>query len=115
PAEQTDFEMKTREMPAVDLEELGLSEGMLGSSLPIQRLSSPGMELGAMPDPSDLAARFTRREPTELDDDVVVDLDGSVAGDDGVIDAGATLEQDSGRAVARAMGEIDLDDASETT
>src|SRR5689334_15310627 len=53
PAEQTDFEMKTREMPVVDLEELGLSESLLGTSLPIQRLSSPGIETGAPSVPGD--------------------------------------------------------------
>jgi SAM-dependent methyltransferase len=40
PAE--DFEMKTREMSAVDLEALGLS-GDSGSSMPYTRMSSPGM------------------------------------------------------------------------
>src|SRR6185503_17739795 len=40
--EQGDFEMKTREMTAVDLEALGLSDaGTSGNNLPIQRLSSP--------------------------------------------------------------------------
>jgi SAM-dependent methyltransferase len=37
-----DFEMKTREMSAVDLEALGLS-GDSGSSMPYSRMSSPGM------------------------------------------------------------------------
>jgi len=64
PPEQTDFDMKTREMPAVDLEELGLTEGVLGTSLPIQRLSSPGHELGTTHEPGDIAVPFIRREPT---------------------------------------------------
>jgi SAM-dependent methyltransferase len=42
PVAEQDFEMKTREMSAVDLEALGLSADS-GSSLPYARMSSPGM------------------------------------------------------------------------
>jgi len=45
PVEQGDFEMKTREMSAVDLEALGLSDaGISSNALPVQRMSSANVE-----------------------------------------------------------------------
>lgn len=115
--EPSDFDMKTREMPAVDIEALGLSEAAVGASLPIQRLSSPGLDVSALLSPAELAVRFAKRDATELEDDVEVDLDPSVdAADDGVIDAGSTLDQESGRAIASSVTDLDLDaDAAEAT
>ncbi|TMQ06608.1 MAG: hypothetical protein E6J90_45920, partial [Deltaproteobacteria bacterium] len=119
PVEQADFEMKTREMTAVDLEELGLSELGLsdpGSTMPFQRVSSPGLDptTTTVPDAPVVEINFVGRDATEAgddaEDDVEVDLDGSL---DGVVDAGATLDQDAGRGLGDA--EVDLDAAEATT
>src|SRR6185503_4695037 len=73
--EQGDFEMKTREMTAVDLEALGLSDaGTSGNNLPIQRLSSPTADSLAGAESSGLAVRFRKRDATDPVDDVDVEL-----------------------------------------
>jgi SAM-dependent methyltransferase len=117
PGEQTDFEMKTREMPAVDLEELGLDAGAFGT-LPLQRLSAT--ELDPRDPVSPLQAddvRFVRRAPTDPGDEVEVDLDASVDGidGDGIVDPGATLDRDAGRSGLSREPEIDLDGGEPTT
>ncbi|HMG55733.1 MAG TPA: class I SAM-dependent methyltransferase, partial [Kofleriaceae bacterium] len=120
PIEQADFEMKTREMTAIDLEELGLSEaGSPFNTLPLQRLSAIDLESGsALASPSDGDRRFIVREATDPADDVEVDLDASVDGlddlDDGIVDPGATLDQDAGRGLARSA-ELELDGSEPTT
>ena len=96
PIEQTDFEMKTREMSAVDLEALGLDEpGASGHTIPVQRMASPGMEpftTTAFEAPS-VEVRFTKRDATDPVDDVDVEIDSS---GDGVVDGGTTLDLGSG-------------------
>ena len=57
-----DFEMKTREMSAVDLEALGLAEA--GSTLRMERISSPGIEV---------RPRAERADSNELEVDMSVD------------------------------------------
>ncbi|HMG24801.1 MAG TPA: hypothetical protein VK607_25865, partial [Kofleriaceae bacterium] len=120
PIEQADFEMKTREMTAIDLEELGLSEaGSPFNTLPLQRLSAIDLEPGSpLASPSDGDRRFIVREATDPADDVEVDLDASVDGlddlDDGIVDPGATLDQDAGRGLARSA-ELELDGSEPTT
>jgi len=89
--EQGDFEMKTREMTAVDLEALGLSDaGTSGNNLPIQRLSSPTADSLAGAESSGLAVRFRKRDATDPVDDVDVELDSI----DSLTDGGTTLDQD---------------------
>lgn len=73
PIEQSDFEMKTREMTAVDLEALGLQEPGMSGQMHAQR-SSPGI---ALPPSEPLGVRFSRREGTEPGVDVDVDMDGT--------------------------------------
>jgi SAM-dependent methyltransferase len=87
--EQSDFEMKTREMSAVDLEALGLSDAMSGTTLPIPRTSSSDLESAAMPPDIGVGVRFRKRDPTDPIEDVDVDIDGGLDG----IDAGTTLDQ----------------------
>jgi SAM-dependent methyltransferase len=92
PIEQADFEMKTREMTAVDLEELGLV-GASGVTLPVQRISSPEFEPVATI-PSEVSGgevRFPKRDATDPADDVDVEID---SGMEGMGDAGTTLDQD---------------------
>lgn len=114
PIEQADFDVKTREMTAVDLEELGLDEvGAAGMTLPIPRISSSA--LGPLATAA-ARVRFSQRDATDPADDVEVELDGSM---DGVVDAGATLDQEAGHALARSVdqegSEIDLDSAEPTS
>ncbi|HET7500550.1 MAG TPA: hypothetical protein VFK02_06085, partial [Kofleriaceae bacterium] len=97
PVEQADFEMKTREMTAVDLEALGLSEaGTSNPAIPVQRLSNPGMETVHATSPG-LAVRFTKRDATEPADDVDVDIDSTIdaeAGATGVDGSGPAADLD---------------------
>jgi len=84
PIEQADFEMQTREMSAVDLEALGLSEAaMSGHGLPIHRITSPGMGrvTGGPPDLG-VQVRFKKRDQTDpvVIDDLDVDFDGMAEG-----------------------------------
>jgi len=84
PIEQADFEMETREMSAVDLEALGLSEaGMSGHGLPIQRRTSPGMEPVGLPPELGVNVRFKKRDRDATDpvDDVELEPDGDDLGD----------------------------------
>jgi SAM-dependent methyltransferase len=67
PAEPQDFEMKTREMSAVDLEALGLAEPNAGATLRMERISSPGI---APPEP-----RKRQMSPVDVDVDVTLDTD----------------------------------------
>lgn len=93
PVEQGDFEMKTREMSAVDLEALGLSDaGISGVAIPVQRMSSPGVEAvgGIPPESLGLEIRFRKRDATDPVDDVDVELDSI----DSLTDGGTTLDQD---------------------
>jgi SAM-dependent methyltransferase len=60
-----DFETKTREMSAVDLDALGLSDP--SSTLRMERLSSPGMEMPATP--------VVKRPPSDNDVEINVDSD----------------------------------------
>lgn len=114
PVEQADFEMKTREMPAVDLEALGLSDtGAAFTTLPLQRLSATDLEPAAN---ARVAPDGTRREPTDPGEDVELDLDPSVDGvdGDGLVDAGTTLDQEPGRGIGLVQ-DLDLDSAEPTT
>jgi len=92
PIEQADFEMKTREMTAVDLEELGLA-GVSAVTLPVQRISSPEIEPPAAMRPEALGGevRFPKRDATDPSDDVDVEID---SGMEGMGDHGTTLDQD---------------------
>jgi len=102
PVEQADFDMKTREMTAVDLEALGLSEaGISSSTLPIQRMSSPGMD-AVGPTASESSGgrvQFTKRGATEpVDDDVDVEIDSGLDmmdSTDGVLAGRSTLARGS--------------------
>jgi SAM-dependent methyltransferase len=65
-------------MTAVDLEALGLEEaGVSSSTLPIQRLPSPGIEsvVTTASESSGAGVRFTKRDATDPVDDVDVDID----------------------------------------
>ena len=64
-SEGIDFDMKTREMSAVDLEALGLADP--SSTLRMERMSSPGMEMPA--------ARRPKRASSDGDVDITVDGD----------------------------------------
>jgi SAM-dependent methyltransferase len=119
PIEQADFEMKTREMTAVDLEELGLSE-LAPGGFSLGRTTLRDMEPLSI-SPADGAVGTNPREaldpaldPIDPEDDVEVDLDASM---DGVVDAGA-LEPDPGDSFSRRMAELDDDieiDSAEPT
>jgi SAM-dependent methyltransferase len=90
PVEQADFEVQTREMTAVDLEALGLADaGFSSNALPIQRISSPGIEPIAARriEPPAGAGPVKKRPATDPVEEVEVEIDG--AGD-----VGATLDQD---------------------
>ncbi|HET9992935.1 MAG TPA: class I SAM-dependent methyltransferase [Kofleriaceae bacterium] len=63
-AEGVDFDMKTREMAAVDLEALGLADGNPATTLRMERMSSPGMEL-----------KTPSRSTSDVEIDVSVDGD----------------------------------------
>jgi SAM-dependent methyltransferase len=61
---ESDFETKTREMSAVDLESLGLTDP--STTLRMERFSSPGIMTSALP---------TKRPPSENDVEINVDSD----------------------------------------
>jgi SAM-dependent methyltransferase len=63
--DSVDFETKTREMSAVDLESLGLTDP--SSTLRMERFSSPGMEMPATP--------TVKRPPSDNDVEINVDND----------------------------------------
>jgi SAM-dependent methyltransferase len=109
PTEQAEFEMKTREMTAVDLEALGLSDaGTSGHALPVQRMSSPNFDAIAGPPPeSALAVRFRKRDATDPVDDVDVELDSI----DSLTDGGTTLDQDEGESADDEDVEESVDSA----
>ena len=93
PVEQADFEMKTREMTAVDLEALGLDEpGASNLGMAALRLSSPRIEPPAPsggPGDTFTDLQFKKREatdPAEAEAEVEVDIDHNV-------DGGTTLDQ----------------------
>jgi SAM-dependent methyltransferase len=65
--ESSDFEVKTREMSSVDLQQLGLDDP--GATLKIDRVSQPKLE----PPPPRVAV--SRVAPTEVDVDVTLDTD----------------------------------------
>jgi SAM-dependent methyltransferase len=67
--EPADFEMKTREMTAVDLEALGLQEPGASGQMFAQRSSSPGI-----PVPAEASVVFKKRDATEPGEDVDVDF-----------------------------------------
>jgi SAM-dependent methyltransferase len=80
-----DFEMKTREMNAVDLEALGLNESAASTTLPMQRISAPQIEMSPIAAAaSNVGVRFkdartdersiTDRTP-EIDVEVTLDSD----------------------------------------
>jgi SAM-dependent methyltransferase len=102
PVEQADFEMQTREMTAVDLEELGLSDaGGSGSTLPVARISSPAIELPAtMPAIPGSAPEAPERDATDPDDEVEVEIDSRM---EAVGDAGTTLDQEEEEAEPEDM------------
>jgi len=113
PIEQADFEMKTREMTAVDLEELGLA-GASGVTLPVQRISSPEFEPVATL-PSEVSGgevRFPKRDATDPAEDVDVEID---SGMEGMGDTGTTLDQDpdAEEVVDAEHAEPDEDDEEE--
>ena len=105
PVEQADFEMKTREMTAVDLEALGLHEPGTSGQMFAQRHSSPRFESAPpVSDAPGLAVQFKKRNETEPGDDVEVELgaddglrdDGEEPGDgalEHIGDSGTTLEE----------------------
>ncbi|HET9623087.1 MAG TPA: methyltransferase domain-containing protein [Kofleriaceae bacterium] len=88
PVEQADFEMKTREMTAVDLEALGLAEAASSNrAIPRQRISSAELATAAVTsDPSSVEVRFFQRDATDpsagadssASDDVEVEIDSSI-------------------------------------
>src|SRR6185436_13633678 len=93
PVEQGDFEMKTREMTAVDLEALGLSDaGISSNAIPVQRVPAGAAEPfgGLPPESGGIAVRFRKRDATDPVDDVDVELDSI----DSLTDGGTTLDQD---------------------
>ncbi|HSR96281.1 MAG TPA: hypothetical protein VLM79_04380, partial [Kofleriaceae bacterium] len=67
PVEQGDFEMKTREMSAVDLEALGLSDaGISSSAIPMQRAALASSDApGAPPPELGIEVRFRKRAATD--------------------------------------------------
>ncbi len=116
PVEQADFEMKTREMTAVDLDELGLSEFAPGG-VAMGRTTLRDMEPIAIPPSGDGEAVGGQRELTDPDA-VEVDLDASGVEMDGVVDAGMTLDQETGDGRARRAPDVDADielDSAEPT
>jgi SAM-dependent methyltransferase len=122
PVEQADFDMKTREMTAVDLEALGLSEaGVSSSTLPIQRITSPGMEsVIAMEQETREASvarvQFTKRDATDPVDDVDVEIDSGVEamdGMDGRLDGRSMHAHASSADDDHADDELDGDEVSD--
>ena len=126
PVEQADFEMKTREMTAVDLEALGLQEPGGSGQMFAQRTSSPRLEpLAPVSDVPGMAVRFKKRDETEPGEDVEVELgaedglrdDVEVTVDrlmEPIVDGGTTLKQPPDprvREAAEDFGEDDGDDA----
>jgi SAM-dependent methyltransferase len=65
PIEQADFEIKTREMSAVDLEALGLAENA-GATMRMDRISSPGIAA--------YDGKPSRRAPSDRPGDIDVDV-----------------------------------------
>src|SRR5262249_18403167 len=114
PVDQADFEMKTREMTAVDLEALGLSDASISSStLPAQRISSSGIE--STSDASALEVRFRKRDGTDPVEDVDVDVEGSLESlSEGLADGGTTLDQedDAGDDESADVPEVDSSEFS---
>jgi hypothetical protein len=115
PVEQADFDMlKTREMTAVDLEELGLSE-LAPGGFTMGRATLRDLEPVAMSQATDGEAGVIQRELTDPDA-VEVDLDASGVEMDGVVDGGMTLDQDAGDGRARGVPVIDVEiDSAEPT
>ena len=72
--EPADFEMKTREMSAVDLEQLGLSEPGAGSTLRMARTSDPGVDTSLLTSAADPRAKTTNETANE-DVDVPIDTE----------------------------------------
>ena len=132
PIEQDDFEMKTREMTAVDLDALGLNDAALSNrAIPRQRITpdfEPMAPLAAatLPDarvdssPS-IEIRFGKRDGADPADDLDVEIDGiegvdGVDGVDGVNGAGAHAAPGAGlaeRTFDSSAGE-NLDDVEVT-
>jgi SAM-dependent methyltransferase len=87
PLEQVDFEMKTREMTAVDLEALGLQEAAAsGTAIPVQRMSSPGIDpwspwsanAALAPEAHDVAVKKrATTDPAEVEIEVEPQRDGA--------------------------------------
>ena len=115
PVEQADFEMKTREMNAVDLKELGLSNLMPGG-LAMGRATLRDLEPVAMSVATDGEIGGIQHELTDPDA-VEVNLDASGVEIDGVVDAGITLDPDGdGRARRVQVVDADLEiDSAEPT
>jgi SAM-dependent methyltransferase len=112
PVEQADFEMQTREMTAVDLEALGLTEaGISNLGIPIQRISSLRIEANAPPPEPNIEVRFFKRDATDPTEDIDVDLDGSIDGlDDNVAGSGQSgVTLDHG---ADAVEDVSAEDVS---
>jgi SAM-dependent methyltransferase len=81
PVESADFEMKTREMSAVDLEALGLTDPSEASSVP-RRISSPGLaapiQNSTLPSEPQVTFKPLARgatEPSAVPSEVDVDVD----------------------------------------
>jgi SAM-dependent methyltransferase len=130
PVEQADFEMQTREMTAVDLEALGLAEaGLSSNALPIQRISSPGIEpVGPKrTGPPDAGVQLKKQLLADLlavspgaplagsatDRDVDVDVDVEGTGDPGTLDQepdevdGDDVEAVDGDDMGAELAEVD--------
>jgi len=111
PIEQADFEMKTREMSAVDLEALGLQETSSSGAMRAQRASSEPM--AAPPPESSMSIRFRkRREATDPVDDLDVEL---VSSFDGSPDSLDTFEGDGGPTLDQPVEAERRDDTSSGT
>nr|HEX4317111.1 methyltransferase domain-containing protein [Kofleriaceae bacterium] len=106
PVEQQDFEMKTREMAAVDLEALGLSSSGIGMRAPVDNQTTTPMPVMRTPsvivDDSAHVAFHDRsdRSPTDV---ASLDVDVDVS-----VDGGTTLETET-------TGEHTEDDVETTT
>ncbi|HEU4729610.1 MAG TPA: hypothetical protein VFT22_17050, partial [Kofleriaceae bacterium] len=101
PVEQADFDTKTREMTAVDLEALGLAEpGASNAAMPAQRPSTPGMEAvtATSSELSGVEVRFGKRDATEPVDDVDVDIESALDAPEGAngFDAGGSAAELAG-------------------
>jgi hypothetical protein len=108
PIEQADFEMKTREMSAVDLEALGLQEAGSSGAMRAQRASSE--PIAAAPPESSMSIRFRkRREATDPVEDLEVEL---VSSFDGSPDSLDTFDGDGGPTLDQPVGADRRDDTS---